>query len=231
MRSLHYPIVRAAVTAALLAFQAAAEAPEAVGGLRIRLAAERPEVQAGEALKLVLTFENVGDEPLRIFQPPDLLVADHVHLRVTGPGVVQRPVARPMIAFIPGPQSYPELAPGASRTIEIVLAGNPPAFRAWGIALGEAGDYRVQAEYRYAGEGRAEMIEPHDRARQPDVQPWRGAVTSNTVAIRLGGNIQPARGLRPATGDRGPVLPRPEVGRPGGGMGRQPVDLQPNPAR
>jgi hypothetical protein len=214
--------------------------PQAVNGLRISLAADKAEAKAGDEVKLTLTFENVSKEKLRVFWPVPRFISDQVTLAVTGPGVVQGMQARPAIAMIPTEANFPELAPGAKKTLEIKLTGNPPQLAGWAIYLGKEGEYKVKASYAYNGGGPEEIeLAPMPggdemnkgaaggAAKKPDFKPWNGTVGSQEVTLKLGGEFKevPQRGLmRP-----GGRLPRPQVRSMGGGVSAPvPEELTPD---
>lgn len=185
---------------------------QAAGGLKIALAADQAEAKAGDAVKLTLTFENVSKESLRVFMPIAKIADDYLAVRATGPKVLRGGMqVRNMMAFLPGPQSFPEIKPGEKWTFELSLAGNPPTVRPGGVMFGAAGEYRIQVVYTYQGGGPEDLggapLEGDVRPQaKMDFTPWRGSVVSEPIVLKLSGEIQ-----APPSGGR--LLPRPQVGR------------------
>ncbi len=177
---------------------AAAEMREAraEGGLKISLHAVKNEFEAGEAVKLTLTFENVSGENLRVFMPVPRLAEDNLEVRVNGPAVFRSGFqVRNMMAFLPGPASFPEIKPGEKKTFDFVVNGNPPIVQPGGIILGAVGEYHIQVVYTYQGAGAeniGDMIEGR-LAPAADFEPWRGTVVSAPIAIRVNGTVNPLK--------------------------------------
>jgi hypothetical protein len=185
---------------------------QVVEGLKISLDAAQGEFEAGERLSLPLTFENVSRENLRVFLPISRIADEYFEVRVNGPSVWRRPfVARNMMAFLPGPQAFPELKPGEKRTFEFVISGNPPRVSPGHIVLGAPGEYQIQVVYAYQGAGPEPIGRTEKERLAANFEPWRGRVISAPIKIRVKGEVQPI----PAEPGRLHGEPRPLQEAPG----------------
>jgi len=186
---------------------------QAAGGLKISLAADKTEVKAGDAVKLTLTFENVSKESLRVFIPIAQVADEYFQVRAAGPSVLQGGMqVRNMRAWLPGPQSFPELKPGEKRAYDFTVTGNPPTVQPGGVMFGAAGEYKIQVVYTYQGGGAEDfgggaLLEDDARPRaDANFTPWRGSVVSEPIRLNVTGEVQ-----APAGGPR--LLPRPQMQR------------------
>ena len=184
-------------------------AAKAAGGLKISLAADRYEAKAGDAVKLTLTFENVSQESLRVFMPIEKIADEYLVVRAAGPSVLRSGVqVRNMMAFLPGPQSFPEIKPGEKRMFDLMVTGNPPTIRPSGVILGAEGEYKIQVVYTYPSgavdpQGGALLDDGASPRADANFMPWRGTVVSEPIVLQLTGEFhmpgpvrQPGR-LRP----------------------------------
>jgi len=120
---------------------------------------------------------------------------------------------RNMMAWLPGPQAFPELKPGDKRTYDFLVTGNPPTVRPGGVTFGAEGEYKIQVVYTYQGGGAEDFgggaLREDDARPQADanIKPWQGSVVSEPVVLKLTGAFQ----APPAGGRR--MLPRPQMQR------------------
>ena len=187
---------------------------QAAGGLKVALAADKTEFQAGDTVKLTLTFENVSKEKLRVLIPMAKVADEYLFVRAIGPSVLKSGIqVGNMMAWLPGPDAFPEIQPGDKRTFEFLVTGNPPSVRPGGILFGAPGEYKIQVVYTYQGGGAEDfgggaLLEDGARPRADmNFTPWRGSVTTEPITVKLVGEVQapPARGPQ--------MLPRPQMQR------------------
>jgi RNA polymerase sigma factor (sigma-70 family) len=167
--------------------------PPAVDGLRVTLTAGKTEFSPGEKVKLTLCFENVSKEKMRVFLPPANWLDRSLSWTASGPGAQKQMVARNMMARLSGLKDYPELAPGAKKTVELQLGGNPPQVTGW--QLTRPGEYKLSVAYRYS------MTNPMHygggapgRGQPVPGKVWKGTVATNTLKLRLK-KYDPAKGI------------------------------------
>ncbi|HOX05860.1 MAG TPA: sigma-70 family RNA polymerase sigma factor [Planctomycetota bacterium] len=186
----------------------AANEPAAVDGLKVTLSADKAEAKAGEEISLTMTFENVSKEKLRVFWPIERFLADQVSMSATGEGVQHGAQIRNMMALVPGPDNFPELAPGEKKALTVKISGNPPTAAKLAVYFTKAGSYKVRLGYTYRDAD--PMIGGLEDGGKPlPGKVWIGQVQTQEVEIKLTGDFQPlpARGML----NPGGRLPRPQV--------------------
>jgi hypothetical protein len=117
------------------------------------------------------------------------------------------------MALMPGLANFPELAPGDKKTLEIKLAGNPPAVSKLGVTLTKEGAYKARISYTYKNAN--PTLDDLDGGGKPvPGKVWNGTVQSQELELKLSGEFQPA----------------PKIIRgPGGGVGMPvPEELMPD---
>jgi hypothetical protein len=208
-----------------------AAAPEAVDGLKVTLAADKAEAEAGGTVKLTVTFENVSEEKLRV-NTCNLGAI----IQVTGPdadSVSASAPGAPVAAADPRLTDFVEIAPKEKRSFDVPVAGNPPRVGAKlaGAFLLKPGAYTFTVAY---ANDVAEYVEYAMTARM-GAQPrrivvavpgkvWKGKAQSGKVEVKLtgkfepvppapkpdpdGGELKPMTPMDPGVDVPGPIRPR-----------------------
>jgi len=161
-------------------------AGEAVGGLKLVVAAERDRLvlrpgtegaPAAEATKITIAFENAGNRPIKL--DTYLLTLRCIRVRVAGPGAdsVRRTVQHlDFMVVAPQEGDYPVLAPGKRWVYPHAVTFPGTLDHRTTYAFVKAGVYEVQLVYaRPAGGGASPWEEGA----------WEGSVVGNTLRLTV----------------------------------------------
>jgi len=169
---------------------------KAVDGIKLTIAADKLEFRAGDEIKITAGLENVSNEALRVFKyyaevswelaAPDGESLQHVPYRGPMPGMMP---PNDLSAF-------PEIAAGGKLDYPgNGISGNPPIIGVGGdprftrVCLLKPGTYKLTAVYT----NRTDTLWTKDFKGQQQVpgKVWKGTVRSNTLELKVGGELKP----------------------------------------
>jgi RNA polymerase sigma factor (sigma-70 family) len=165
----------------------------AVNGLRTSLAADKVAYAKGDTITLTLTFENLSRKPQRIHA----YMLNYWHLKWSFEGEIRQLQRRVKFRLAaPREQNFPVLKPGGKTSFSFKSSGTPPSFSHAPVitttSLTNEGEYRIQVTYE--NQRNATVA-----GRALD-NIWKGSLSSNKVAFRIGGGKfawgQAANGLQ-----------------------------------
>jgi RNA polymerase sigma factor (sigma-70 family) len=162
------------------------------------------ELEAGKSARLLLVFENVSNEKMRVCQY--LLGMRKLKLSVAGPDAESVKTAPTGVMFMLAAISendFPEVAPGGKWVFSyLTVGGNPPRVSQGASAthLLKAGDYKIVATYSndedsyFDGQKKQQV--------KPDGKVWKGEVKSGELKLKITGQPAPM----PAGGFKRPLM-------------------------
>lgn len=161
------------------------------------------ELQVGKTARLLMVFENVSNEKLRVCQY--LLGMRKLKLAVAGPdadSVKTAPTGMMFMLAAISESDFPEVAPGGKWVFSyLTVGGNPPGISQGASAthLLKAGDYKIVATYS----NNEDTYFDNQKKQQvkPDGKVWKGEVKSGELTLKIAGQPAPM----PA-GRRGPIM-------------------------
>jgi hypothetical protein len=147
--------------------------------------------KAGAGVRLMLTFENVSKEKLRLCDY--LLNMRKVKLEIAGlaaDSVKRIPTGMEFCLAAIDRNNFPELAPGAKRTYWMRLTGNPPGINqgAFKTCLLKPGAYRVVAVFSN------DVDSYFDHRTRKNVKmegTWKNTVRSQVLELKATGEFKP----------------------------------------